>query len=1643
MKCTYTLNNRTFNSELELEEYLIKNSPYLKDMGDVVFDRSNYQNFATNRLFEVHKKVMETTKTKVKVRSVEDIENMIINGDDIWDLDDMISLDTDSYITISDLIRSMSTVEGYQLTPVFRPEEYWKRAQVAFADIASFQEGSDYYGLIPFIFDKNSDGSYDIHAITDQEEFKKAREHVEFVWKTQSLIGTAVHNAISEYYKNCKDHDPEKFSSDRNKIKNRILENLKEKDKEYLKNHIDNILDICENFNKKLVDKFGKGCIVLPEYAIQGEGNFNGKLAQVVGRLDLIVLTEDGASIIDFKCSPKDYRNYNDIKVRTFDYQLAAYRRMLIESGLVSSRHKEKCSLYAVPIKFEGFRYDKESNSCFYDELSIEDDAFKELSVSSKTAGGSEYDTVETNLDQVFVPKEDKLLDVNGILTNVKDELDAFFPDVNNSNVIDDTFVKDYIERHGGIRPNSDGGFDFYWKKNPKYPSDILHKDTEKELITKIKDILISRQLRMGENTESIIKSLKEAWEKGDKRYFTYNAKNYRGEGNKEYTQDRLQKYADIKWKIFELPTGYQDILSSMGIILLENKYNNQIDVVKISSSDLEHRVKLGESRHTIFGRYLDDTRANNNNTQIKPLENFQGNIELIQAMAVLNQLSPVLADKIIGNIQVISPDLQSGMTSSNKQLLYNYSTLLRLSNKQNNFYYAGKGDIKMAGYVDLAKQKLQEILFDDTDNDSIIDNYKFKKFKGYIPKIDEYNNDFNKLYIQLDLLRKDMEKEFGSLLDSINTTLTEKNENEDPKYTLYRYILMGMGELKGITYSQQVQEHETILDGSVRKILTEGWNGTRIDNPGSLKNDNLNKLAELTMQQYDKVRQDLIRVNYKVRELTKKLKEDKQFGKIARYTFGNQTSMYSNMYDSTVKDDLYFRNPWEDDGHLSEVEKEYLKYAITLINMQRYNGITEDNIEDLVNADPDKYLRVPLTKGDLGAKTANNGGFLNMIRSRFKKLDLKNVLTEKWWDQAKDKIKDTVQNIYAESDENKIRQSQQWEMVSAFSYGEKEDTRKSELKKYGKDYYETNLEKLLLKHTQAYSAKEHLDQVFPLFKSIMLHISNQGIVKNEQFVKDLQYAQDFIKSKIFNAPLEDVDKWGFAQWAAKKLMQQASRIALWMNPRQLYQGIDGFWKDISLLIKNPDGKESFTKKNLTEAALWVYADIKHFGDDFTEAELLNQMYGLNDMDANTLADRLHQDTAGFFNLDSLGFRFSSRPDYYNRLTIFGAQMKGDGCFDAHHMVNGRLEYNWKEDKRFDKFANWTEEQYKNASAEDKAEYNKQKALYIAMAKEFVETGFKNPDGSDFVLDLNKKYALPRAYTNRQAESMKELADKIYGYYSHEKRSLIQSNTIGAMFFQMFTYASSKKNQYISGRLYNQEGEYEHYYDTYIDEEGKEQKNYWYQILDENGDTQIVDQNHLPEGADYIPLMQWKGRPSEGAIVTLMRFAQIAAQGDPETGEKGIWAAIHNYQNAKDVDKALYRNNLGQLLYDFIGYLFVGIFFAPLMVSLAEDFSKDIGDESLVPAFIGSSFTIGAEWLKASGDDFNPIISLGGRGLTWTPFSLQTLQRVGKNVGGVIGGSKDGYDALINTFGATRATKPVWNVVKLDLLGREIGDKGE
>ena len=55
----------------------------------------------------------------------------------------------------------------------------------------------------------------------------------------------------------------------------------------------------------------------------------------MLGIIDLIVVTPEGkVAIFDYKCSTKDYSEFNAAKKRTYDYQLAIYRKMLQQMGV-------------------------------------------------------------------------------------------------------------------------------------------------------------------------------------------------------------------------------------------------------------------------------------------------------------------------------------------------------------------------------------------------------------------------------------------------------------------------------------------------------------------------------------------------------------------------------------------------------------------------------------------------------------------------------------------------------------------------------------------------------------------------------------------------------------------------------------------------------------------------------------------------------------------------------------------------------------------------------------------------------------------------------------------------------------------------------------------------------------------------------------------------------------------------------------------------------------------------------------------------------------------------------------------------------------------------------------------------------------
>ena len=119
----------------------------------------------------------------------------------------------------------------------------------------------------------------------------------------------------------------------------------------------------------------------------------------------------------------------------------------------------------------------------------------------------------------------------------------------------------------------------------------------------------------------------------------------------------------------------------------------------------------------------------------------------------------------------------------------------------------------------------------------------------------------------------------------------------------------------------------------------------------------------------------------------------------------------------------------------------------------------------------------------------------------------------------------------------------------------------------------------------------------------------------------------------------------------------------------------------------------------------------------------------------------------------------------------------------------------------------------------------------------------------------------------------------------------------------------------------------------------------------------------------------------------------------------------------------------------------MGLLVAPALSGAANDYAKKTGNANLGQALLNNTALLSTAMLEQSTDDFNMVNSIFGRATNWTPFSLAAGARLVHNFGAVVDGNKDVYDAMINSASATRQTKPLWDFVKINSVGRSIGEK--
>ena len=1650
--------HRVFDSELELDEFIINSSKY-KQVGDEVFELD------TSR------------KAKIEViNKTDEIAQKILSGNiDLYNFEaegfpDYISqeLDKGNY-AVTAALKMYRDDDGNILFPLFNSDNYWAHKLKDWERLEYWTTGiRDRKGNIIQAGEEEIKAVFgdikreDITKIPTKAQMNKGREVVSHIWVMQSFMGSSVHRMFRFFWDYV--HATHGNVSDRTAIRARLVEALnydlvRNPKSEDLKKFIglkysdiikdsvvDDTLDLCLQTYARLKREWGDDIEILPEKSAMveipdfmnpGTGGIN-----LVGNMDLIVLDSKGNThIIDYKTSPKPYSRYNSAKIRTYHYQLATYQRMLQKMGIAITPGS---TLNVIPIRFDKFNvnapinFDPNNqehlkNIASFDHLKFGSEG--EILQRIQVSGSAEYDTITRNLQEFIPIQSGTVVDDTELLGNCKKFITRMFPMFGKANQVTKEWVDRKLKSAGADKPNKNTKQYEFTVEGDR--NNLIRASSYEELLSRVYAKYQQSEELLSDATHKVKELLHEAKANDGKLVSNIGFKYNKGD-REDWLKMIIERYGNANYQILDT---YQEALDRLGIILLQNTITRQIDVLAVDTShfNFTDTVYLGgdtaksQKRTTITGTFVNDVIAKNK-PQSLIMDSTYGNVRLMEVMAALNQMGTLFSGvdgqkAILGEITLISRKKNVGFSAPNEQLMYNFNELCKEATKADKTPWVsnfGK-TIKVAKYLDLMRNKLSELVNSSQDSR---DWYMLRDCK-----LATDPNEKNPIILKQQILEvvKEVEERY-------NLTRNTKGINLYGSYKeAYRFVHLcysAIAELDGIKFKQQIADHDKVMNQqNISEAIKNGWSGNSIDNPGMLDSDILNIVGKRLNVAYQNTRDEMIAVSKKLQELTTKLKQEKNFGYLKSRTLGSEAALYKNMYQDK-EDDLLFKNPFDESDHsMSDTEREVLKYSLFLINKDRLGISTVEDLIAGINTDPHNYLKVPLTRGTTDSKIAYKGMWkylkevFDKINPFSKKLkqnireEIDNVMVDEQYLEENDEFKTISSNKEADN-----RSIEHWQMTNEFQAGNYDAARAQMISERGVNYFERNLELLTMKHCFAYTLKDKIDGIFPILKACALQLEMQGVIMNSHFAEDIQYLHDFITAKVLNLSIEK-NKWKQLSYFSSKLMSGASKLALAFNPQQLYQNLEGIWKDISLVIRKPDGTEAFTSKHMKDAFMWVYSSITHnFGDKKSLARLLNEQYGINDMDMNSYVQKTRPNQFGIWNMDNIMFHFASRPDFYNRMTIFVAHMKADGCFDAYDKEGN---YDWTKDKRYEVFAKYYDKESEIPESL-KETYKKQKALYHTVAEQFVAEGatYTDTNGNEVQFDINMEHPkpLPRAYTVQEAESIKSVADMTYGYYSHEKRALFQSTTLGALFMQMNTYWSSKKNQWMAPGGIRMQGKMVHYHEKL--EDGSEQ--YFYCDEDGNPTTEITDR----------PFMVWQGQYQEGIIVTLAHILDTAIHGD-ENGVKGLKNAYLSYYNNSDDNlRQAYRNNLRQLWYDLLMLFFMGMIVAPALENAAQKHAKDTGNGDLGQAMINNTMLNLTAMLSKSTDDFNMAKAIFGRGMQWTPFSISTMTNTAKRISSLVSGNSDLYDTLIKVSAATRSQESLFDYIKINSLGREIGDTG-
>lgn len=887
------------------------------------------------------------------------------------------------------------------------------------------------------------------------------------------------------------------------------------------------------------------------------------------------------------------------------------------------------------------------------------------------------------------------------------------------------------------------------------------------------------------------------------------------------------------------------DTLENCNVIMFKNTLTGQINMVTLSGLNLDQSHSF-DGRDNVLGFHLNDLQATDNQGR-QLMKATYGNIETMRTMFLLNEIIPQLGTDIkLGDLTIIG-GLGGTIQSQSYPIQLVVSNFVKaqevLNNKDSDLGISNNfSTVEHISPVSLLVNEFWDILHESpnlgkTDFESLKELISGSDVDGLQHLLNGTTIDSLASAEATDVQIQRLEE----LIQKLNTILVQQNISTSPnsiiRYATRQDKLTDLERHSLVTSCCKLLLNSSItldrLSGIIRiseKDLSE--TERLFARPQNISNSQVRIISKLLQDAIHNISNKLEPQVSDFNLACLDYYEAKGYSKTRNALLGDQSKVFQHLYQK-VDNDLFFKNPYDQSTDLDEADRKFLKKALFEINRIRFKDnnfpyTSEDDpaLKNFVRITPG-YLWVPLEKASSSTRWSNPGKYFSDFRRRvqgycknptlFFKEMYENILN----DEEEAKINSDIENMQAYN---------RFKVAEPDLSGRPKRGRQRLLQNYGKDYFETNIQNLVIDYSYKNLQEEEMNRMLVRAKGILLQLKLTGVRENdeEKFDKTIKHIDDYLKTAVFNRSImEESSKKIIAR--VQPLRRAISTAYIAASPIAAIR--DTFGGFLSNVVRSMTKyRTDVDAKDIMWAYQFVLRQGVHSAMTIDLLDKLNSKYLISNINIEQQQEGYKTNRGGVTNIGNWMYATLRKPDFLNRMVLFMGKLKHDGSYKAYSIIDGRLVYNWRMDDRFNLLAS-------NDKSNMEA-YNKQKSLYLSQIMKFNE---ENPSANLVVsLDTN----LPDGYTQNQIDEIKNLGDTIYGSYNRSTKAMYENLALGSQFGVFSTWMNGIYDVYLGKR---RESSYETQKVQKEDENGNK---LW---IDDNGN--ITTENTGVQYLTDIPLV--------------------------------------------------------------------------------------------------------------------------------------------------------------------------------------------